>query len=63
MKTKGLVLIVSVLMVLNLVIGGRLYSKTDKDDYKNMELFQTVIQMVKKFYVDEDKVETEDLVY
>ncbi len=63
MKTKRLVIIITVLLVLNLVVGGHIYSKTDKENYKNFELFTTTIKMIKKYYVDEDKVDTEDLIY
>ncbi len=63
MKRKRIIAIIAVLLVLNLLIGGRIYSKTDKEDYKNFELFTTTIRMIKKHYVDKDKVETEDLIY
>ena len=63
MKKRKLVLIVSVLLALNLVIGGHLYSKTDKEDYKDFELFTTSIKLIKKHYVEEEKVTTTKLVY
>lgn len=63
MNRKALVVIVVVLLALNFVIGGHIYSKTNKEDLKNFELFVTAIKMVRKHYVDEEKVDTRDLVY
>jgi carboxyl-terminal processing protease len=63
MKKRRLAIIIVALLALNLFIGGRIYSKTDKDDYKDYELFSTTVKMIKKYYVDEDKVKTQSLIY
>jgi carboxyl-terminal processing protease len=63
MKKRRLIIIIAVLLTINLVIGGRIYSKTDKDDFKDYELFSTTVKMIKKYYVDEDKVQTQKLIF
>lgn len=63
MSKRRTIIVVAALLVINLVIGGRIYSKTEKEDYKDYELFSTTIKMIKKYYVDEDKIKTKSLIY
>ena len=63
MKRRRLIIIVTALFLVNLIIGSHIYSKTEKDDYKDYELFSNVIKMVKKYYVDEDKTKTQSLIF
>ncbi len=68
MAKKITIWVVVGLLGLNLCIAVRLYSaataKTDKDNpYSQMELFTKVLEVIRKDYVDKDKVDYKDLTY
>src|SRR3989442_14527109 len=68
MTKKITIGLVAVLLTLNLVVVARIYSetaaKTDKDNpYPQMELITTVMERIRKDYVDADKVTYKDLTY
>ena len=68
MKRKITFGLVAILLTLNLVVVARIYSeataKTDKDNpYPQMELITTVMERIRKDYVDADKTTYKDLAY
>ena len=68
MKRKIAFGLVAILLTLNLVVVARIYSeataKTDKDNpYPQMELITTVMERIRKDYVDADKTTYKDLAY
>ena len=69
MTTKRLVLTVAVvLLTVNVFVGARIYSeaqaKQDKDNpYAQMELMTRVMELIRKDYVDGEKVSYQELTY
>lgn len=56
------------LMVVNLMVGARLYSKetpaSDRDDaYDYLTLFTTALEQIRRTYVDEDRTDYSELVH
>ena len=70
MKRRLLAILITALLLSNLVIGLRIQSLSaagddkEKDSaYKNMELFTQVMEIVRKDYVDGEKLSYQDLTY
>lgn len=67
MKRKTFLSVAALALVLNLLLGARIYSvskETDTKDalYPNLELFSEVLERVRRDYVDADGVRYDDLV-
>jgi carboxyl-terminal processing protease len=68
MKRRLIYGLVVIVLALNLAVGARLYlssaAAAEKDSpYPNLELFSTVMEKVRKDYVDGQKLTYEELVY
>jgi len=68
MKRKLTFAILIIVLGINLIIGARIYfyslQAVEKDDpYTNLKIFTTVLERIKRDYVDGDKLSYHDLIY
>jgi len=68
MKRKLTFTLLIVVLGINLIIGAQIYfyslQAVEKDDpYLNIKIFTTVLERIKRDYVDGDKLSYHDLIY
>src|ERR1700757_2118820 len=68
MRRRLIYSLIAVLLAANLVVGARIYVRSsqaaEKDSaYPSLELFSTVVERVRKDYVDGGKLTYQDLIY